>query len=79
LAYDHDKKVPMYGFGGKPKMPNLSSEKTLHCFPLNGNVNDPEVDGMNGILSSYKYAIQNSIFSGPTLFAPLINETINVA
>ncbi len=23
LNYDHDKKVPMYGFGGKPKMPNL--------------------------------------------------------
>lgn len=47
----------MYGFGGKPKMPMLNSEKVLHCFPLTGNVNDPEVEGMNGILSSYKYAL----------------------
>lgn len=69
----------MFGFGGKPKMPSLNSEKTLHCFPLTGNINDPEVEGMNGILSCYKYALQNTVFSGPTLFAPIINETIKVA
>jgi len=60
-------------------MTHLNSEKVLHCFPLSGNIENPEVDGMNGILSSYKFAINNSILSGPTLFAPLLNETIKVA
>lgn len=46
---------------------------------MTGDIENPEVEGMNGILSSYKYAVQNVTFSGPTLFAPLINETIKVA
>jgi hypothetical protein len=34
LNYDHDKHVPVFGFGGKPRMPNLTTEDTLHCFPV---------------------------------------------
>jgi hypothetical protein len=47
----------MFGFGGKPKMPNLSSNVVLHCFPLNGKPDDSEVDGMQGIINAYKYAL----------------------
>lgn len=63
----------MYGFGGKPNMPNFKTTQVSHCFPLTGKSEDPEVDGMNGILSSYKYAIDNCKLSGPTNFAPIIN------
>ena len=34
MNYDYDKLVPVYGFGGKPKMPNLTSSVVRHCFPV---------------------------------------------
>ena len=34
LNYDYDKKVPMYGFGGKPNMPTLRSKNVMHYFPM---------------------------------------------
>ena len=37
LHYDYDKLVPMFGFGGKPNMPNLKSDKVMHCFPMVNN------------------------------------------
>ena len=38
LDYDADKLVPVFGFGAKVNLPNLSSQnKTHYCFPLNGN------------------------------------------
>jgi len=40
LEYDFDKKVPMYGYGGKPNFQNLRLDKTSHCFPMNGNIHD---------------------------------------
>jgi hypothetical protein len=38
INYDNDKLVPTFGFGGK--VPSLSSE-TLHCFPVNFDINNP--------------------------------------
>ena len=60
-------------------MPNLNSNTVLHCFPLTGNPLDPEVDGLNGMLNCYAFALQNIIFSGPTLFGPILKETMKVA
>ena len=48
-----------------------------HCFALNGNIFDPEVDGMEGVEEAYKRAINNVSLGGPTNFSPimkLINE-----
>ena len=80
INYDHDKIVPVYGFGGKPSMPNLrtNNNATLHCFPLNGNPENPNVDNLQGILDTYEYAIKNCILSGPTLFNPIITQTMNI-
>jgi len=53
LHYDYKKTPGLFGFGGIPNFPNLKSEKVLHCFPLNGNVNAPQVLGIEGIMNTY--------------------------
>ncbi|CAN0505352.1 unnamed protein product, partial [Discosporangium mesarthrocarpum] len=37
--YDHDRRFPVYGFGGCP----FRGAPASHCFPVNGNENSPEV------------------------------------
>jgi hypothetical protein len=55
--YDSDKKFPVYGFGGVPRfIPNHM--QVSHCFPLNGNYNDPEVYTTEGILQLYRQNLQ---------------------
>lgn len=68
----------MYSFRGKPKMPNLNNDQVLHCFPMNRDPLNPAVEKMAGIIKCYSFAINNIIFSGPTLFAPLIKEAMKV-
>jgi hypothetical protein len=34
--YDADRNFPTFGFGGIPTY--MGTNATLHCFPLNGNV-----------------------------------------
>ncbi|CAD8183858.1 unnamed protein product [Paramecium pentaurelia] len=79
LNYDHDKKVPIFGFGCKPRLHNLNTPQTLHCFPLNGNPQDPEVFQMDGIMQAYNYAVRNVQFDGPTYFNPIIQESMRIA
>jgi len=80
LNYDYDKKVPMYGFGGKPKFPGqMSSSSVSHCFSLTGNPQDPWAYGMDGIMKTYQTALQNVELSGPTLFAPLLQQAMKIA
>ena len=44
--YDFDQKFPVFGFGGK----FYGNPVVEHCFPLNGNPNDPEIEGIDGVL-----------------------------
>lgn len=44
LNYDADKLVPMYGFGGKIQ------GQVRHCFALNFDENNPDVQGLDGML-----------------------------
>lgn len=53
-----------------------SSNRASHCFALNGDIFDPEVDGLDGVIESYKNALKNVNLYGPTNFAPII-ELIN--
>ena len=53
-----------------------SVNRASHCFALNGNIFDPEVDGMDGVVEAYKNALRNVNLYGPTNFAPII-ELIN--
>jgi hypothetical protein len=39
LNYDYDKMIPAFGFGAKPRFPDLQRNSVDHCFPLSGNYN----------------------------------------
>ncbi|KAL4445388.1 hypothetical protein ABPG77_011213 [Micractinium sp. CCAP 211/92] len=67
--YDTDKRFPCWGFGAA--LPPAGT--TSHCFALNGNAGNPEVQGVKGILEAYRQALMSVRLSGPTLFAPIIN------
>ena len=70
--YDSDGMFPVFGFGGTPNY--LEPVKTSHCFPVNGNRNDPEVKGINGVLQVYKSMLPKIELSGPTYFGGIIEK-----
>lgn len=52
--YDSDKQIPLLGFGAKvPGIDNRAS----HCFAVNGDIFDPECDGIDGVLQAYQTAL----------------------
>ena len=42
----------MWGFGGIPRF--LGEKEPNHCFPLNGDYDNPEVQGAEAILDVYR-------------------------
>jgi len=71
--YDRDQMFPVYGYGAK--MPDGS---TSHCFACNGNPSNPEVAGVDGIISAYHQALSTVTLYGPTYFAPIIDQTCEI-
>ena len=67
--YDSDNKIPVYGFGAQLLPFN---EITSHCFALNGNFFDPETNGIDGVLKTYKKACKSIYFNEPTYFRQII-------
>ena len=67
--YDSDKLIPVFGYGA---IVPPQKEEASHCFALNGNIFDPEVDGLEGVMTVYKNALEHVTFAGPTNFAPII-------
>jgi len=76
LAYDTDKSVPVYGFGGKPHFPTLNQNQVSHCFPCSGNPAQTSAFGIEGIMQAYMHGIKHVELSGPTYFNPLITEAV---
>ncbi|CAN7004610.1 unnamed protein product [Brassica oleracea var. botrytis] len=72
--YDSDKRFPAWGFGARPIDSPVS-----HCFNLNGSSSYCEVDGIQGILTSYTSALFNVSLAGPTLFGPVIKSAAMIA
>jgi hypothetical protein len=74
--YDSDHKYPVYGFGAKmpPYYDNVS-----HCFNANMNFNDPNVDGIPGILQAYDIALNSVKLHGPTNFSSIIRKVTEEA
>ncbi|KAL9657419.1 hypothetical protein ABK040_014406 [Willaertia magna] len=72
--YDHDKQFPTFGFGGF-----LPSGQTSHCFALNGNPQQPECNGVEGILQAYRQALFNVRLSGPTHFSQILQTASSYA
>jgi hypothetical protein len=68
--YDYDQKFPVFGFGGRV------NGATSHCFPCN-LMEDPNVTGVEGIIDSYKFSLNNVKLDGPTYFSPVFKSMIN--
>eukprot|EP00186_Timspurckia_oligopyrenoides_P003444 CAMPEP_0182442586 /NCGR_PEP_ID=MMETSP1172-20130603/1499_1 /TAXON_ID=708627 /ORGANISM="Timspurckia oligopyrenoides, Strain CCMP3278" /LENGTH=647 /DNA_ID=CAMNT_0024637531 /DNA_START=94 /DNA_END=2037 /DNA_ORIENTATION=+ len=67
--YDTDKKFPVYGFGA---VLGWRGDEKSHCFAVNGNESNPEVDGIEGIKRAYEIVLPLIKLSGPTLFTEII-------
>lgn len=72
-AYDSTKQLPTFGFGAKV------GGRVSHCFYLNGHPNNPEVNGIDGVLAAYHQCIPNIQFFGPTNFADVIKFSTKIA
>ena len=58
--YDYNKMFATYGFGGK----FYGKQEVDHCFPLNGNENNPEIFGIDGVLKTYREALTKTKIFG---------------
>lgn len=47
--YDADRSFAVYGFGGIPRGQTV----TNHCFPINGNYNQPKIFGIENVTKMY--------------------------
>ena len=54
-------------------------QETLHCFPLNGRFDSPEIKGVDGILSTYKQNINGIRMAGPTFFSEVLSNWIDLS
>lgn len=73
--YDNNQLFPAYGYGGVPTWTGQLS----HCFAMTGRDDAPAVQGIGGILDVYKQALQRVQLSGPTLFNPILRQSIQIA
>uniref|UniRef100_A0A8C7N3I6 Copine 5 n=1 Tax=Oncorhynchus kisutch TaxID=8019 RepID=A0A8C7N3I6_ONCKI len=73
--YDSDKMFPALGFGAK--LP--PDGQVSHEFPLNGNIENPYCNGMEGILEAYHQSLKTVQLYGPTNFAPVVNHVAKYA
>ncbi|XP_077385711.1 copine-1-like isoform X3 [Festucalex cinctus] len=74
--YDTDKLFPAFGFGAK--LPP-GYEAAHHQFALNFNPNNPNCQGIQGIVEAYRMVLPQLRLSGPTNFSPIINHVASIA
>jgi len=70
--YDTDKLIPAYGFGAKV------NGQISHDFHLNFS-QDPNCEGIAGVLDAYQNSVNAVEFFGPTNFAPIVNKVSDIA
>ncbi|XP_041047772.1 copine-9-like isoform X4 [Carcharodon carcharias] len=73
--YDSDKLFPALGFGAK--LP--PDGKVSHEFPLNSDPENPNCNGIDGVLEGYYQSLRRVQLYGPTNFAPVINQVARCA
>ena len=71
--YDADQLFPVFGFGGIP--PN-NRGKVSHIFNINFK-EEPEIDGFDQIIPTYKNSLKQIKLSNPCYFAPLLKSVYN--
>ena len=75
--YDNDKLFPVFGFGFcfiDSNLNNFDGKYTDFNYPINCNVNDPNIKLIDGVLREYRNFITKIHLSGPTYFSPMIND-----
>ena len=77
--YDTDKQFPTFGFGASLPFHGDNYAHVSHCFALNGNICDPECDGLDGVLDAYKKALKHVKLYGPTHFAEVLDMVNRMA
>jgi hypothetical protein len=73
--YDTDKRFPVYGFGAQMLQAGGGYGPVQHCFPVCGQ--SYEAAGVDGILSAYQQCLPHLHLAGPTIFAPLLQATMD--
>ena len=63
----------MFGFGAVIDNVNVS-----HCFAVNGNMVEPECDGLEEVKRAYKNAITKAKLHGPTNFASVLKTVVDM-
>ena len=76
--YDADKQFPTLGFGAKID-DGLARQAPSHCFALNGNIFDPECEGIDGVLEAYKASLAEVKLYGPTHFNEILGMSNDMA
>jgi len=77
--YDDDKLFPVFGFGFKfPNCNDSLGQYSSDNYPINNNINDPNIKTIDNVLKEYRKFITTIILWGPTNFAPMINNLNNV-
>ena len=59
-------------------MPPYAGEVS-HCFAVNGDIFNPEVDGIEGVIDAYKHACKNLKLYGPTYFSEVLKMVVDMA
>lgn len=77
LNYDSDKKIPAFGFGADLRFPGMKG--LSHCFPLSGNYENVDSEGLPHLMQLYQYALSNVQLSGPTYFGPIIDQAAKLS
>ena len=73
--YDTKGMYASFGFGAIVPPNKIVS----HIFPLNGNNQHPYCNGVDDLINCYKNILSQVIFYGPTNFAPIIQQTAEIA
>ena len=76
-AYRH--KYYAYGFGGVPEFMDDDekgngkiSQDYMNCFPLTGDFKNPEIVGLDNLITTYRKKLDQIKLWGPTFFAPTL-------
>ena len=78
--YDDDQLFPVFGFGFcfiDSALNNFDGKYTDFNYPINCNLNNPSIKYIDGVLNQYRSFITQIHLSGPTYFAPMINDLNN--
>ncbi len=65
------------GFGAD--IPGVTSKEPSHCFAINGDAFNPEIQGIANVENVYKKVLQNIKLSGPTYFQQIIKFVNDMA